>query len=77
MVHAVANTNVPKFTVIFGGSFGAGNYGMAGGPTILGCCLCGQMPKFRLWAANRRHRAGNSQKRPIQGHGQRDAGRRN
>ena len=30
MVHAVANTNVPKFTVIFGGSFGAGNYGMAG-----------------------------------------------
>ena len=30
MVHAVSNTNVPKFTVIFGGSFGAGNYGMAG-----------------------------------------------
>ncbi len=30
MVHAVANTNVPKFTIIFGGSFGAGNYGMAG-----------------------------------------------
>ncbi len=30
MVHAVANANVPKFTVIFGGSFGAGNYGMAG-----------------------------------------------
>ncbi len=30
MVHAVANTNVPKFTVIIGGSFGAGNYGMAG-----------------------------------------------
>lgn len=29
-VHAVANTNVPKFTVIFGGSFGAGNYAMAG-----------------------------------------------
>ncbi len=30
MVHAVANANVPKFTIIFGGSFGAGNYGMAG-----------------------------------------------
>ena len=30
MVHAVSNVNVPKFTVIFGGSFGAGNYGMAG-----------------------------------------------
>jgi acetyl-CoA carboxylase carboxyltransferase component len=30
MVHAVANTSVPKLTVIIGGSFGAGNYGMAG-----------------------------------------------
>jgi len=30
MVHAVSNANVPKFTIIFGGSFGAGNYGMAG-----------------------------------------------
>jgi len=30
MVHAVSNANVPKFTVIFGGSFGAGNYGRAG-----------------------------------------------
>jgi acetyl-CoA carboxylase carboxyltransferase component len=30
MVHAVANAQVPKFTVIIGGSFGAGNYGMAG-----------------------------------------------
>lgn len=29
-VHATANANVPKFTVIFGGSFGAGNYAMAG-----------------------------------------------
>lgn len=29
-VHAVANAQVPKFTVIFGGSFGAGNYAMAG-----------------------------------------------
>jgi acetyl-CoA carboxylase carboxyltransferase component len=30
MVHAVANASVPKLTVIVGGSFGAGNYGMAG-----------------------------------------------
>jgi acetyl-CoA carboxylase carboxyltransferase component len=30
MVHAVANAEVPKLTVIVGGSFGAGNYGMAG-----------------------------------------------
>jgi 3-methylcrotonyl-CoA carboxylase beta subunit len=30
MVHAVANTRVPKLTVIIGGSFGAGNYAMAG-----------------------------------------------
>jgi len=30
MVHAVANSVVPKYTVIIGGSFGAGNYGMAG-----------------------------------------------
>lgn len=30
MVTAVATTKVPKFTVIIGGSFGAGNYGMCG-----------------------------------------------
>jgi len=30
MVTAVSNTAVPKFTVIVGGSFGAGNYGMCG-----------------------------------------------
>jgi acetyl-CoA carboxylase carboxyltransferase component len=30
MVHAVANADVPKFTVIIGGSFGAGNYAMCG-----------------------------------------------
>jgi len=30
MVRAVACANVPKFTVIVGGSFGAGNYGMCG-----------------------------------------------
>lgn len=30
MVHAVSVANVPKITVIFGGSYGAGNYAMAG-----------------------------------------------
>ncbi|MEM6325062.1 MAG: carboxyl transferase domain-containing protein, partial [Pseudomonadota bacterium] len=30
MVNAVACTEVPKITMIVGGSFGAGNYGMAG-----------------------------------------------
>lgn len=29
-VHAVANANVPKITIIVGGSYGAGNYAMAG-----------------------------------------------
>jgi 3-methylcrotonyl-CoA carboxylase beta subunit len=38
MVTAVANAQVPKFTVIVGGSFGAGNYAMCGrayGPRFL------------------------------------------
>ncbi len=38
MVHAVANADVPKFTVIVGGSYGAGNYAMCGrayGPRLL------------------------------------------
>jgi 3-methylcrotonyl-CoA carboxylase beta subunit len=38
MVMAVACAEVPKFTVLIGGSFGAGNYGMAGrayGPRFL------------------------------------------
>ncbi|XP_038046209.1 methylcrotonoyl-CoA carboxylase beta chain, mitochondrial-like [Patiria miniata] len=38
MVNAVACANVPKITVIVGGSFGAGNYGMCGrayGPRFL------------------------------------------
>ena len=30
LVNAVATAKVPKFTVIVGGSFGAGNYGMCG-----------------------------------------------
>jgi acetyl-CoA carboxylase carboxyltransferase component len=30
MVHAVANADIPKFTVVVGGSYGAGNYAMCG-----------------------------------------------
>ncbi len=30
MVMAVANAAVPKITLLMGGSFGAGNYGMCG-----------------------------------------------
>jgi len=30
LVHAVACAGVPKFTVVIGGSFGAGNYAMCG-----------------------------------------------
>ncbi len=30
LVHAVSTASVPKFTIIFGGSYGAGNYAMAG-----------------------------------------------
>ena len=38
LVHAVACANVPKITVVVGGSYGAGNYGMCGrafGPRFL------------------------------------------
>ena len=30
LVYAVSNARMPKFTVIIGGSYGAGNYGMCG-----------------------------------------------
>lgn len=30
MVHAVANAQIPKFTLVIGGSYGAGNYAMCG-----------------------------------------------
>ena len=44
MVSAVANASVPKFTVVVGGSYGAGNYGMCGrayrSPTALDVAEC-------------------------------------
>ena len=30
MIQAVANARVPRFTIVLGGSYGAGNYGMCG-----------------------------------------------
>ncbi|MCP4623435.1 MAG: methylcrotonoyl-CoA carboxylase [bacterium] len=39
MVHAVANAQVPRFTIMIGGSYGAGNYAM---------CGRGYYPRF-LW----------------------------
>ncbi|MCK4856886.1 MAG: methylcrotonoyl-CoA carboxylase [candidate division Zixibacteria bacterium] len=45
MVHAVANAQVPKFTVVVGGSYGAGNYAM---------CGRGYHPNFLwMWPASR------------------------
>ena len=48
MVTAVATAAVPKFTVIIGGSFGAGNYGMCGraySPRFLW-----MWPNARIWS---------------------------
>ncbi len=48
MVTAVATAAVPKFTVIIGGSFGAGNYGMCGRAySAHGFCGCGRMRASR------------------------------
>lgn len=45
MVHAVANAQVPQFTVVVGGSYGAGNYAM---------CGRGYHPNFLwMWPASR------------------------
>ena len=47
MVHAVANADVPKFTVVIGGSYGAGNYACVDGLLIRLCCSCGRMRVLR------------------------------
>ena len=46
MVHAVATARVPKITLLLGGSFGAGNYGMCGrayGPRFLWSWPCARI----------------------------------
>ena len=42
LVTAVACARVPKLTVIIGGSFGAGNYGMCGRAFARASCGCGR-----------------------------------
>ena len=42
LVMAVACADVPKFTVVIGGSFGAGNYGMAAARTHRVSSGCGR-----------------------------------
>jgi len=45
MVHAVANAKVPRFTIMIGGSYGAGNYAM---------CGRGYYPRFLwMWPSSR------------------------
>ena len=46
LVTAVSCVPVPKFTVIIGGSHGAGNYGMCGEHTIQDSYSCGRMLEY-------------------------------
>jgi acetyl-CoA carboxylase carboxyltransferase component len=81
MVHAVATAQVPKFTVIMGGSYGAGNYAMCGrgySPRLLWMwpaakisVMGGQQAADVLWTvrqAESKHAAGADEaefKKPI------------
>ena len=47
MVAAVSTARVPKLTVIVGGSFGAGNYGMCGRAYSPASSGCGRTPASR------------------------------
>ena len=53
LVTAVATTAVPKITLIIGGSFGAGNYGMRAGRTSQDSCGLGRILEFPSWAGSR------------------------
>ena len=67
MVHAVANAQVPKITVIIGGSFGAGNYGM---------CGRAYQPRFLfMWPNSRISVMGGEQAASRAGAGEADAAR--
>ena len=44
LVYAVSNARVPRYTVVTGGSYGAGNYGMSGR---------GFRPRFHVHVAER------------------------
>ena len=69
LVTAVATASVPKFTVIIGGSFGAGNYGMCGraySPRLLFT-----WPNSRISRHGRRAGRERARHRPPRRHGSR------
>ena len=55
MVRAVACADVPKFTVVVGGSYGAGNYGTSntiasgGNPLTRLLGMCGRAVRLYFW----------------------------
>src|SRR3546814_10379019 len=68
LVMAVANARVPKFTVVIGGSFGAGNYGM---------CGRAYAPRFLwMWPNARISAMGGEQAAAVLAQGRRDGGER-
>ena len=78
LVTAVASARVPKFTVIIGGSFGAGNYGMCGrafGPRFLWMwpnariSVMGGVQAASVLAQVRRGRDGGQGRRLVRGGG--------
>ena len=42
LVYAVSNARVPRYTVVTGGSYGAGNYGIAAAGFARASCSCGR-----------------------------------
>ena len=65
LVTAVACAEVPKFTVVIGGSFGAGNYGMAGAPIRRASSGCGRMRASASWAARKRRASSRPSKATL------------
>jgi 3-methylcrotonyl-CoA carboxylase beta subunit len=65
LVTAVATTKVPKITMLVGGSFGAGNYGMCGRAYARASCGPGRTPDFGDGRRTGRRRAGH---RPSRRH---------
>lgn len=76
LVMAVACAKVPKFTVVIGGSFGAGNYGMCGraySPNFMDVAECADRRDGRRTGGQR---VGNRAARWHRGQGRRVVGRR-
>ena len=47
MINAVANAGVPQLTLMIGGSYGAGNYGMCGRASSRGSSSAGRTTRSR------------------------------